>query len=577
MKCRKTPKDEVSCSSNRNDFPQPEVKKNIPHKSLEHKSNGKKHGNSYNSGSTSIGRTTLNPSNKNWDTSKQGSLTWNKQVGSRTEMKSLIAPQDDDSCSSSSNDSDSTQRIPLNGEYPDADPESQSFLSDHNPSKKKYEIKYHQKHHASFGMSVFNLGNAIMGSGILGLSFAMANTGIALFVILLVSVAIFSLYSVHLLLKTADEAGALVYESLGHKAFGIPGKLAASCSITMQNIGAAMSSYLYIIKYELPIVIQSFTELGENVNEWYTNGDYLVILVSIIVILPLSLLRNLGYLGYTSGLSLLCMVFFLIVVIIKKFQIPCPLPVSGNETMHMFNITPHSDATTDDDTCKPKYFVFNSQTVYAIPILTFAFMCHPTILPMYEELKDRSRRKMQNVANVSFLAMFIMYLLAALFGYLTFNIHVGPELLHTYSNYYKYDILLLVVRLAVLAAVTLTVPVLLFPIRTSVGHLLFPGKDFSWIRHIIITLTLLAGTNILVIFVPSIRDIFGFIGVSASAMLIFILPSAFYLRLVKKESMKSMQKIGAMMFLILGFVVMFDCMSLIIYDWIMNSKKEQGH
>lgn len=31
-------------------------------------------------------------------------------------------------------------------------------------------------------MSVFNLGNAIMGSGILGLSYAMANTGIALFV-----------------------------------------------------------------------------------------------------------------------------------------------------------------------------------------------------------------------------------------------------------------------------------------------------------------------------------------------------------------------------------------------------------
>lgn len=28
---------------------------------------------------------------------------------------------------------------------------------------------------------------------------------------------------------------------------------------------------------------------------------------------------------------------------------------------------------------------------------------------------------MQGVANVSFLAMFIMYLLAALFGYLTFN------------------------------------------------------------------------------------------------------------------------------------------------------------
>lgn len=33
----------------------------------------------------------------------------------------------------------------------------------------------------SFGMSVFNLSNAIMGSGILGLAYAMANTGIILF------------------------------------------------------------------------------------------------------------------------------------------------------------------------------------------------------------------------------------------------------------------------------------------------------------------------------------------------------------------------------------------------------------
>uniref|UniRef100_A0A672ZQM7 Sodium-coupled neutral amino acid symporter 2 n=1 Tax=Sphaeramia orbicularis TaxID=375764 RepID=A0A672ZQM7_9TELE len=322
---------------------------------------------------------------------------------------------------------------------------------------------------ASFGMSVFNLGNAIMGSGILGLSYAMANTGIALFVILLVAVAIFSLYSVHLLLKTANEGGALVYEQLGYKAFGMPGKLAASCSITMQNIGA-MSSYLYIVKYELPIVIE---------------------------------------------------------------------------------------------------------TVYAVPILTFAFVCHPAILPMYEELKDRSRRKMQGVANVSFLAMFIMYLLAALFGYLTFNVHVEPELLHTYSKFYKFDVLLLIVRLAVLTAVTLTVPVVLFPIRTSVNQLLCASKEFSWIRHTVITVSLLVGTNALVILVPTIRDIFGFIGASAAAMLIFILPSAFYIKLVKKESMKSVQKIGATAFLLCGFLVMIGSMSLIVLDWIHNASKSE--
>ncbi|XP_077957114.1 sodium-coupled neutral amino acid symporter 2 [Gasterosteus aculeatus] len=498
-----------------------------------------------------------------------------KQSSSRTEMSRLnISPEDDSSSVNSTEYTDCPQKVPLGGQYSDTEAESQNFLPEHNLGKKKYDTEYHQGN-ASFGMSVFNLGNAIMGSGILALSYAMANTGIALFVILLVSVAIFSLYSVHLLLKTANEGGALVYEQLGYKAFGMPGKLAASCSITMQNIGA-MSSYLYIVKYELPIVIQSF--VGASNVEWYTNGDYLVLLVTLFIILPLSLLRNLGYLGYTSGLSLLCMVFFLIVVIIKKFQLPCPLDDDGavNKTISkVLNATvSHLNTSAVDyseDSCTPKYFVFNSQTVYAVPILTFAFVCHPAILPMYEELKDRSRQKMQGVANVSFLAMFIMYLLAALFGYLTFNVHVEPELLHTYSKVYESDVLLLIVRLAVLTAVTLTVPVVLFPIRTSVNHLLCASKDFSWIRHTIITVVLLGFTNALVIFVPTIRDIFGFIGASAAAMLIFILPSAFYIKLVKKESMKSVQKIGATAFLLLGFFVMIGSMTLIVLDWIHNA------
>ncbi|XP_028248755.1 sodium-coupled neutral amino acid symporter 2 [Parambassis ranga] len=499
------------------------------------------------------------------------------------EMKYLHGTaQEEDSGSFNSTDYPyPTKKIPYST---DVDAESQNFLPEHNTGKKKYETEYHQGN-ASFGMSVFNLGNAIMGSGILGLSFAMANTGIALFVLLLVAVAIFSLYSVHLLLKTANEGGALVYEQLGYKAFGIPGKLAATCSITMQNIGA-MSSYLYIVKYELPIVIEAFT--GTSNGEWYTNGDYLVLLVTVVIILPLSLLRNLGYLGYTSGLSLLCMVFFLIVVIIKKFQIPCPLPFDVDEAndnlTKVLNSTFNSSSSAVDymDACRPKYFVFNSQTVYAVPILTFAFVCHPAILPMYEELKDRSRKKMQGVANVSFLAMFIMYLLAALFGYLTFNDRVGPELLHTYSKVYKFDVLLLIVRLAVLTAVTLTVPVVLFPIRTSLNHILCASKGFSWVRHTTITIVLLAGTNALVILVPTIRDIFGFIGASAAAMLIFILPSAFYIKLVKKESMKSVQKIGASAFLICGFIVMIGSMTLIILDWIHNASpsddtKGDGH
>ncbi|KAL8222683.1 UNVERIFIED_CONTAM: hypothetical protein K2H54_077938 [Gekko kuhli] len=502
----------------------------------------------------------------------------------KAEMGKLNTSPDEDSSSYSSNDFNypyPTKPAALKSHYGDMDPENQNFLLENNPGKKKYETEYHPGT-TSFGMSVFNLSNAIVGSGILGLSYAMANTGIALFVILLLFVSIFSLYSVHLLLKTANEGGSLLYEQLGMKAFGMAGKLAASGSITMQNIGA-MSSYLYIVKYELPLVIKAFMNIDENTGQWYLNGDYLVLLVSLVLILPLSLLKNLGYLGYTSGFSLLCMVFFLIVVICKKFQIDiCGVDYNMvnqtlNATLEHHSVGVHGTSPNiTDDKCTPKYFIFNSQTVYAVPILTFSFVCHPAILPIYEELKDRSRRRMMKVSNVSFFAMFLMYLLAALFGYLTFYGNVEPELLHTYSNMLGADVLLLIVRLAVLMAVTLTVPVVIFPIRSSITQLLCAGKEFSWVRHIAITIALLAFTNILVIFVPTIRDIFGFIGASAAAMLIFILPSAFYIKLVKKEPMKSVQKIGALLFLLSGMFVMTGSMTLIILDWIHNAASD-GH
>uniref|UniRef100_A0A8C6Z9J3 Solute carrier family 38 member 3 n=1 Tax=Nothoprocta perdicaria TaxID=30464 RepID=A0A8C6Z9J3_NOTPE len=356
----------------------------------------------------------------------------------------------------------------------------------------------------SFGMSVFNLSNAIMGSGILGLAYAMANTGIILFLFLLTAVALLSSYSIHLLLKSSGIVGIRAYEQLGYRAFGTPGKLAAAIAITLQNIGA-MSSYLYIVKSEVPLVIQTFLNLEEKTTDWYMNGNYLVILVSITVILPLALMKQLGYLGYASGFSLSCMVFFLISVIYKKFQVPCPLLAQDMNSTGSLNYTLGSTTHHQND-----YPVL--QTAYTIPIMAFAFVCHPEVLPIYTELKNPSKKKMQCISNISIMVMYLMYFLAALFGYLTFYGRVESELLHTYNKVDPFDVLILCVRVAVLTAVTLTVPIVLFPVRRAIQQMLFQGKDFSWVRHIIIAVILLTFINLLVIFAPSILGIFGLIG-----------------------------------------------------------------
>lgn len=120
-----------------------------------------------------------------------------------------------------------------------------------------------------------------------------------------------------------------------------------------------------------------------------------------------------------------------------------------------------------------------------------------------------------------------------------------PELLHTYSRIDPYDTLILCVRVAVLTAVTLTVPIVLFPVslrwvclgprlerkdsenvpcwtcvcpqvRRAIQQMLFPTKAFNWLRHIAIAIVLLSFINMLVIFAPNILGIFGIIGKNAT-------------------------------------------------------------
>ncbi|CAL8335469.1 unnamed protein product [Lota lota] len=455
--------------------------------------------------------------------------------------------------------------------------ESQEFLSAMDDKKNPRFTDFEGK--TSFGMSVFNLGNAIMGSGILGLAYAMANTGVVLFLVLLTVVAVLSSYSIHLLLKLSGIVGIRAYEQLGYRAFGTPGKMAAGIAITLQNIGA-MSSYLYIVKYEFPLVIQAFLKLDNPEGEWYMNGNYLVIMVSIAIILPLALMKQLGYLGYTSGFSLSCMVFFLIAVIYKKFNVPCPfVDFSFNATLIAVG-NGSAPGGPDNPACIPKLVNLNSQTAYTIPILAFAFVCHPEVLPIYTELRNPTKKKMQHVSNISIAVMYTMYFLAALFGYLTFYGEVEAELLHTYSRIDPYDTLILCVRVAVLTAVTLTVPIVLFPVRRAIQQMLFPNKTFNWPRHIVIAVVLLSLINLLVIFAPNILGIFGIIGATSAPCLIFIFPAVFYLRIVpnEEEPLRSPPKIMAACFAGIGFLFMIMSLSFIIIDWTSGSSNaNNGH
>ncbi|GAB1299773.1 Sodium-coupled neutral amino acid transporter 1 [Apodemus speciosus] len=422
-----------------------------------------------------------------------------------TELQNMTVPEDDN-VSNDSNDFTEVENGQINSKFI-SDRESRRSLTNSHLEKRKCDEYIPGT--TSLGMSVFNLSNAIMGSGILGLAFALANTGILLFL----DTSDFCDTAVYIFNKPTSDLlqgnrCCMVYEKLGEQVFGTTGKLVIFGATSLQNTGA-MLSYLFIVKNELPSAIKSLMGEEDAFSAWY----------------------NLGYLGYTSGFSLSCMVFFLIVVIYKKFQTPC-------ENMEQ-NSTISANVT---DACTPKYVTFNSKTVYALPTIAFAFVCHPSVLPIYSELKDRSQKKMQMVSNISFFAMFVMYFLTAIFGYLTFYDKVQSDLLHKYQS--TGDILILTVRLAVIVAVILTVPVLFFTGSIVVFELAKKTK-FHLCRHVLVTIILLVIINLLVIFIPSMKDIFGVV--------------------------------GAALFLGLGVLFSLISIPLVIYDWACSSGNDEGH
>ncbi|XP_076821031.1 putative sodium-coupled neutral amino acid transporter 6 [Clavelina lepadiformis] len=442
---------------------------------------------------------------------------------------------------------------------------------------------------ASMPLCIFNLMNAILGSGILGLANAVANLGIALFTGMLVAVAVLAFNSIRLLIEMCDYTGNSSYEAIGKAAFGLGGKVVTILNIFIHTMGA-MCSFLFIVKYELPEVIRVLVGAGPCDEAWYLNGDILTIMVTVIIIMPLAAARNIGFLGYTSGFAMACMIFFTGVIIAERWIIPCPIrnntieistntsddAVGVTEDYHNHNET-CSSQTSDihrefeeglaHQTCDAKIITWNSLSAYAIPTMVFAFQCHASVLPIYTELTNPTAKRMHKVAVISILNVFVLYFLAALFGYLTFYSAVGPELLLMYSAYDPTNIVILISRLMVLCCVIFSTPLLHYPARKSLIMLFFENKPFSWITHLGIMIVLLTTTNILVIYVPTIREVFGFAGATCASMLVIILPSLFYLRLGPGPLLSS-RKLVPLLLVVIGFGFMVMSMALIIMEWI---------
>ncbi|TNN03057.1 hypothetical protein fugu_000086 [Takifugu bimaculatus] len=171
--------------------------------------------------------------------------------------------------------------------------------------------------------AAFNFINSIIGSGILGLPYALSQAGLPLGLLFLIIVAFITDYSIILLIKGGNLSGTNSYQALVQSTFGFPGFLVLSALQFLYPF-IAMISYNITTGDTLTKVFQRIPGVGPG--HILAERHFVILLSTVAFTLPLSLYRNIEKLGKVSLLSMVLTMAILITVIIRAATLGPQIP-----------------------------------------------------------------------------------------------------------------------------------------------------------------------------------------------------------------------------------------------------------
>jgi len=278
---------------------------------------------------------------------------------------------------------------------------------------------------------------------------------------------------------------------------------------------------------------------------------------ALFVVLPLSLHRRIGKLWLANVLGILSIAYVVIFVLIAAVTV-----------FH----------GSDDVTANIEAVRFNPGSVYTVTLLIGAFACHNTALPVYEELRSRSIPRMDRAVRGAIATAFVLYEIIGMSGYLQFGGDTRDNVLLNFSPAYvaQHPVLyypLMLGQTCMASALVLTAPVAMWPFRSCVlsvylraknGGQQTPSHMATSLEHKAATAGSLLLILICSIFVPSVKIPLSIVGSVSGSLLIFILPSLFYL-LQSPERLLSRAHAGPLLMLAAGAVVGVVGLSLTLF------------
>jgi len=289
----------------------------------------------------------------------------------------------------------------------------------------------------------------------------------------------------------------------------------------------------------MPGVVLGFNEAAESIP--FLVDRHFWVTAFMLVVIPLSFLRRLDSLKYTSVIALISIGYLVILVVFHFIK---------------------GDTMAERGEIRVIKWGGAVQSLKSFPVVVFAYTCHQNMFSILNEIKDNSPRRTTGVIVASIGSAASIYVLVAITGYLSFGNNVSGNIVGMYIP----SIASTIAKAAIVILVMFSYPLQVHPCRASVDAVLrwrpnglkpsispnsSPSRSallngasqprarndsIGEFRFAIITTVIIVLSYIAAMTVSSLDKVLAYVGSTGSTSISFILPGLFYYKISAPDS-----------------------------------------
>lgn len=311
----------------------------------------------------------------------------------------------------------------------------------------------------------------------------------------------------------------------------------------------AMCAYLVIIGDTLPVVLHALINSSTGASppnvplspwvEVLTGRRFIILATTFAVILPLSLLRDIGKLSKTSGAAMIALLYIIVAVMVEGPR--TMWDEEGRERKPAIIAFVHPEILS---VCLCAVALFARAHIthmtfplsnQAISVISFAFVCHHNSFLIFASLKRPTLDRWKMVTNLSTGISLLLSALLAVSGYLSFGGNTRGNIL---NNFPADNVIINVARLCFAFNIFTTYPLECFVCREVILAYVYgeagSAGDVSTTSnkaHRLVTVTLVVTSLLISMITCDLGVVLELTGCMSATALAYILPPLCYLKL----------------------------------------------